>query len=154
METQINTVEADNVIPYPLDEVAVDYEVQGPSLQNKYQMEVLLAACRRENIVTPQAVVEVAGRKSKVVDIEAHSMHRACNLDRPQFETDIYKNQVVAITDTVPIMIAFSMIIETFPLYNREQLFRGKQLTQEIQHRYSWPVEEAGRLPAADTVGK
>ena len=59
METQINTVEADNVIPYPLDEFIVDYEVQGPSLQNKYQMEVLLAACQRENIVTRQAVVEL-----------------------------------------------------------------------------------------------
>jgi len=44
METQLNTVEADNVVPYPLDEFIVDYEVQGPSLQNKYQMEVLLAA--------------------------------------------------------------------------------------------------------------
>ena len=51
-------------------------------------------------------------------------------------------------------MIAFRMIIETFPLYNREQLFRGKQLTQEIQHRYSWPVEEASHLLAADAVGK
>ena len=154
METQINTVEADNVIPSPLDEVSVDFEVQGPSLHNKYQMEVLLAACWRENVETRQAAVELAGRKSKVVDIEAHSMQRACNLDRQQFETDSDKSQVVAITDTVAIMIALRMIIETFPLYNRKQLFGGKQLTREIQHRNSWPVEEAGHLPAADAVGK
>ena len=81
-------------------------------------------------------------------------MYRAFNLVRQQFETDSDKNQVVAITDTVAIMIAFRMIIETFPLHNREQLFGGKQLTREIQHRYSWPVEEAGLLPAADAVGK
>lgn len=154
METQINTVEADNVVPYLLDEVSVDFEVQGLPLRNKYQMEVLLAACRRENVETRQAAVELAGRKSKVVDIEAHSMQRACNLVRQQFETDSDKNQAVAITDTVAIMIAFRMIIETFPLYNREQLFGGKQLTREIQHRYSWLVEEAGLSPAADAVGK
>ncbi|MAW27832.1 MAG: hypothetical protein CMP98_03400 [Gammaproteobacteria bacterium] len=154
METQIIKVEADNFIPYSWDEVSVDYEGQGPSLQNKYQMEVLLAACRRENVETRQAAVEHAGCKCKVVDIEAHSMYRAFNLVRQQFETDSDKNQVVAITDTVAIMIAFRMIIETFPLHNREQLFGGKQLTREIQHRYSWPVEEAGLLPAADAVGK
>ncbi len=154
METQINTVEADNVVPYLLDEFSVDFEVQGSSLNNKYQIEVLLAACRRENFETRQAAVELAGRKSKVVDIEAHSMQRACNLVRQQFETDSDKNQVVAITDTVATMIAFRMIIETSPLYNREQLFGGKQLTREIQHRYGWPVEEAGLSPAADAVGK
>ena|GEM_PF-3119396 len=154
METQLNTVEADNVVPYPLDEFIVDYEVQGPSLQNKYQMEVLLAACRPENLEMRQAAVELANRKSKVVDIEAHSMQRACNLVRQQVETDGDKNQVVAITYTVAIMIAFRMIIETFPLYNREQLFGEEQLTREIQHRYSWPVEETGLPPAAGAIGK
>jgi len=154
METQINTVEADNVVPYLLDEFSVDFEAQASSLNNKYQIEVLLAACRRENVETRQAAVELAGRKSKVVDIEAHSMQRACNLVRQQFETDSDKNQVVAITDTVATMIAFRMIIETSPRYNRKQLFGGKQLTRETQHRYGWPVEEAGLSPAADAVGK
>jgi len=97
METQINTVEADNVIPYPLDEVSVDFEIQGPSLPNEDQVEALLAACRRENVEMRQAAVELAGLKSKVVDIEAHCMQRAFNLVRQQFESDNDEDQVVSI---------------------------------------------------------
>ena len=49
MENQI-VVEADQYIPYPLDEVSIDFERQGLSERSPDMVEVLLAACRRENV--------------------------------------------------------------------------------------------------------
>jgi type IV pilus assembly protein PilM len=61
LENQI-TVEADQYIPYPLDEVAIDFEVQGVSPRNPDQVEVLLAACRKENVELRQAALELAAQ--------------------------------------------------------------------------------------------
>ena len=70
MEEQIK-LEADQYIPYPLDEVAIDFEVQGPSPRNPEREEVLLAACRRENVDIREAALALAGLTAKIVEVEA-----------------------------------------------------------------------------------
>ncbi|XOV87093.1 MAG: pilus assembly protein PilM [Pseudomonadota bacterium] len=144
MENQLQ-VEADQYIPYPLDEVALDFEVLGPSPRSEDQVEVLLAACRRENVEMRQAAVEIAGLKAKVVDIEAHCMQRAFNLVRAQFMDETGDDdQIIAIIDIGATMTTLSVLTDSGTPYTREQLFGGKQLTEEIQRRYSLSVEEAG----------
>ncbi|WP_305879917.1 pilus assembly protein PilM [Simiduia sp. 21SJ11W-1] len=141
METQIS-LEADQYIPYPLEEVAIDFEVQGPSPRNPDQVEVLLAACRRENVDLRTAVLEQAGLTPKVVDVEAYTMERAFSLVARQLEDD--SDQVVAIVDIGATMTTLSVLLEGKTIYTREQLFGGKQLTEEIQRRYGLSAEEAG----------
>jgi len=145
MENQIQ-VEADQYIPYPLDEVALDFEIQGQSPRSEEQVEVLLAACRRENVEMREAALELGGLKAKVVDIEAHCMQRAFELVRSEFseEGDETEDQIVAIIDIGATMTTLSVLTGVGAPYTREQLFGGKQLTEEIQRRYSLSVEEAG----------
>ncbi len=142
MENQI-IVEADQYIPYPLDEVSIDFEVEGPSPRNPELVEVLLAACRSENVELRQAALEVGGLKARVVDIEAYAMKRAFELIQRQLGDDPGES-VVAIVDIGATMTTLSVIAEDRSIYTREQLFGGKQLTEEIQRRYSLSVEEAG----------
>lgn len=66
MEDQI-ALEADQYIPYPLDEVAIDFEVQGPSESNPDQVDVLLAACRKENVDIREDALEIASDRKSVV---------------------------------------------------------------------------------------
>ncbi len=143
MENQLQ-VEADQYIPYPLDEVALDFEVLGPSPRSEEQVEVLLAACRKENVEMRQAAIELAGLKARVVDIEAHCMQRAFNLVREQFAVEGGDDQIIAIVDIGATMTTLSVLTDSGTPYTREQLFGGKQLTEEIQRRYSLSVEEAG----------
>ncbi len=142
MENQI-TVEADQYIPYPLDEVAIDFEVQGLSERNPDQVEVLLAACRKENVELREAVLDIGGLKPAVVDIEAHAMKRAFDLVKPQLGSNP-DELVVAIIDIGATMTTLSVLADDKAIYTREQLFGGKQLTEEIQRRYSLSYEEAG----------
>ncbi|MBO6558111.1 MAG: pilus assembly protein PilM [Pseudomonadales bacterium] len=145
MEAQLQT-EADQYIPYPLEEVALDFEVQGPSPRAEEQVEILIAACRRENVEMREAALELGGLKAKVVDIEAHCMQRAFELVRSQFTEDAEEeeDQVIAIVDIGATMTTLSVLTSGGAPYTREQLFGGKQLTEEIQRRYSLSVEEAG----------
>jgi type IV pilus assembly protein PilM len=142
MENQI-IVEADQYIPYPLDEVAIDFEVMGLSELSGEQVEVLLAACRRENVELREAALELGGIKAKVVDIEAHAMKRAFELVQPQLGANP-EDLVVAIIDIGATMTTLSVLAEDRSIYTREQLFGGKQLTEEIQRRYQLSFEEAG----------
>lgn len=142
MENQI-TVEADQYIPYPLDEVAIDFEVLGLSERNPEQVEVLLAACRRENVEMREAALNLGGVKPGVVDIEAHAMKRAFELVKKRLGSNP-EAFVVAIIDIGATMTTLSVLAEDKAIYTREQLFGGKQLTEEIQRRYSLSFEEAG----------
>lgn len=142
MENQIQ-LEADQYIPYPLDEVALDFEIQGVSPRSEDQVEVLLAACRRENVEMRQAALELGGLETKVVDVEAHCMQRAFELVKSQLQQE-GEEQVIAIIDIGATMTTLSVLMDAGAPYTREQLFGGKQLTEEIQRRYSLSVEEAG----------
>lgn len=141
MESQI-AAEADQYIPFPLEEVALDFEVQGISPRNPDQVEVLLAACRRENVEVRQQVLADADLIAEKVDIEAYCMERAFELIAEQLEDQ--EGQVVAIIDIGATMTTLSVLVDGKTVYTREQLFGGRQLTEEIQRRYGLSREEAG----------
>ena len=141
METQI-ALEADQYIPYPLDEVAIDFEVQGESEKNPEQVEVLLAACRRENVELRVDALEMAEITAKVVDVEAYAIERAFELIRPSLDCD--EDSAVAIVDIGATMTTLSVLVDGQTVYTREQLFGGRQLTEEIQRRYGLSLDEAG----------
>jgi type IV pilus assembly protein PilM len=141
METQL-TLEADQYIPYPLEEVAIDFEIQGVSPESEGQVEVLLAACRRETINARVEAIESAELMPKIMDVEAYAMERAFSLVRNQL--DIGEENTVAVVDIGATMTTLSVLTNGQTIYTREQLFGGKQLTDEIMRRYGLPVEEAG----------
>lgn len=141
METQL-TLEADQYIPYPLEEVALDFEIQGPSPDRDGIVEVLLAACRRETIDARVEAIESAGLEAKVMDVEAYAVERAYGLIRRHL--DLEESAVVAMVDIGATTTTLSVLSNGQTIYTREQLFGGKQLTDEIMRRYGLPVEEAG----------
>lgn len=140
MENQI-VVEADQYIPYPLDEVAIDFERQRPSPKNPEMVEVLLAACKKENVDLRVAALELGGFKARVVDIEAYAMERAYRLLREQMELPDYK--LVAILDIGATMTTLYILLNGTSIYTREQLFGGAQLINEVQSRYGLSPQEA-----------
>ena len=141
METQL-TLEADQYIPYPLDEVAIDFEIQGPSPERDNQVEVLLAACRRETIDARVEAIEGSELLPRVMDVEAYAMERAFTLLQHQLSMD--EDSTVAVVDIGATMTTLSVLNNNHTIYTREQLFGGKQLTDEIMRRYGLPLEEAG----------
>ncbi|MEM6579787.1 MAG: pilus assembly protein PilM [Pseudomonadota bacterium] len=141
METQL-TLEADQYIPYPLEEVAIDFEVQGTSPERENMVEVLLAACRRETIDTRVEAIEGSELVPKIMDVEAYAMERAFSLLQNQL--DLQQESTVAVVDIGATMTTLSVLSNNQTIYTREQLFGGKQLTDEIMRRYGLPLEEAG----------
>jgi len=142
LEVQLK-IEADQYIPYPLEEVAIDFEVQGVSERNAERVDVLLAACRKENVEVREAALSVAGLTAKVVDVEAYALERAYGLVVQQIGSD-QDELTVAIIDIGATMMTLSVLHNGKTIYSRESMFGGRQLTEEIQRRYGLSVDEAG----------
>lgn len=149
LEEQI-MIEADQYIPYALDEVNLDFEVQGKNEHNPETVDVLLAASRRENVEDRVDALMKAGLKAKIVDVEAFAMENSFTLIVDQLRNvdklskKSIDKQTVAIADIGSTMTTLNILHNFRTVYVREQSFGGKQLTEEIQRRYGLSYEEAG----------
>ncbi|KOR31716.1 pilus assembly protein PilM [Achromatium sp. WMS3] len=143
--------EADKYIPYPLDEVNIDFQVIGKSEKEPDAVDVILAASRKENIEDRVAALEIAGLKAAVVDVEAYAMQSACvNLLSPFLgEAD----QTIAVIDIGATTMTLNVMHNNKSIYTREQNFGGRQLTEEIQRRYGISKEEAGSAKRQGGLG-
>ncbi len=138
-EAQIR-LDADQYVPYPLEDVNLDFEVLGPSLVSDDMVQVLLAASRSENVDQRVDALTFGGMQTKVMDIESHAIERAFGLmvdDLPGLP------ELVALVDIGHNQTTLYVAKNGEFIYSREQLFGGAQLTEAIQNRYGLSSEEA-----------
>lgn len=144
MEAQIQ-LEADQYIPYPLEEINLDFHVLGVSEESPELVDVLLAASRSENVEDRTAASEIGGLTVKIVDVEPYTMETAFSLIQHQL-LDGGEDKTVAVIDIGATMTSLSVMRNNKLIYTREQPFGGKQLTEEIMRRYGLSYEDAGRV--------
>jgi len=141
LEAQVE-LEAVNYIPYPIEEVNLDFEVLGPMPNNPEMVQVLLAASRSENVELRQSALELGGLTARVMDVEAFAVENAFALIAD--ELPIPQDGVVALVDIGATMTTLNVLRSQRSIYTREQVFGGKQLTDEVMRRYGLTYEEAG----------
>ncbi len=141
LELQVES-EANQYIPFSLDEVSLDFCVVGPSSTSLGDVEVLIAASRREKVQDRQGLAEAAGLKPIVVDVESYASRLATarlieNLPNKGVDTLVALFEVGALTTSMQV------IRNDEVLYERDQAFGGAQLTQLIVRQYGFSPEEA-----------
>jgi type IV pilus assembly protein PilM len=143
LEAQVE-MQADQYIPFPMDEVSYDFEVLGNSDKDGESVDVLLVASRSENVEQRRAAVAAAGLKTHVVDVEAFALENACRLMTHQMP-DGGIDHSVAVVDFGASNTTFSVLRNLKVVYTRDFAFGGQQLTEEIMRTYGLSMEEAGR---------
>lgn len=141
LELQVES-EANQYIPFSLDEVSLDFCVVGPSATSVGDVEVLIAASRKEKVQDRQGLAEAAGLKPVVVDVESYASRLATGrlIDAlPNKGADI----MVALFEVGAMTTSMQVIRNDEVLYDRDQAFGGAQLTQLIVRQYGFSPEEA-----------
>lgn len=131
IEEQIG-YEADAYIPYPIEEVSLDFQVMGPSEHDNEMQSVLLAACRRDTVDTYIGAVKMAGLETRVVDVKAYALQNACSLLVDQLP-ERGAGQTLAVVDLGGSSTAVNVLRDGETVYTREQAFGGAQLVEELQ---------------------
>jgi len=148
MEAQVQG-EANQYIPFSLDEVNLDFQVLGPAPSSEDEVEVLIAASRKEKIEDRVAAAEAAGLKTIVMDVESYAAQTAFELICGG-NSGIAESDVTVIVDIGATVTRVSVVHNGQTVYTREQQIGGNLLTQDIARQFDMPVEEA---EAAKRVG-
>ncbi|WP_281199434.1 pilus assembly protein PilM [Acinetobacter johnsonii] len=141
--------DAEQYIPFPLDEASLDFEVLPDRLANPNRVNVLLVATRIENVEARSEALELGGLTPKIADVESFAIENAFKVFSDTLPMGV---NTVGILDIGHTMTTLSVMQNNKFIYTREQVFGGKQLTQEIQNRYGLSFEEAGRAKKSRTL--
>ena len=151
MEVQVES-EANQYIPFSLDEVSLDFCVVGPSTTSAGDVEVVIAASRKEKVEDRQGLAEAAGLVPVVLDVESYASRLAASrvigrLPGGGVDALIALFEIGAMTSTMQVLRNDDLI------YERDQVFGGAQLTQMLVRQYGFTQDEAetkkraGELP-------
>ena len=141
--------DAEQYIPFPLDEASLDFEVLPDRLANPNRVNVLLVATRIENVEARAEALELGGLTPKIADVESFAIENAFKVFSDTLPMGV---NTVGILDIGHTMTTLSVMRNNKVIYTRDQVFGGKQLTQEIQNRYGLSFEEAGRAKKSRTL--
>lgn len=144
MEVQVES-EANQYIPFALEEVNLDFQVIGPVPSSPDEVEVLIAASRKEKVEDRVACAEAAELKPLVMDVESFAVQAAFDLVRAQLPAK-GNDQIVALIDIGAVATKVLVMRGEQLVYTREQAFGGSQLTQDIMRSYGMSHEEAEAL--------
>ena len=141
LELQVEA-EANQYIPFALDEVNLDFQILGPAPNNADEVEVLIAASRKEKVEDRVAIAEAAGLKPRVMDVESYATEEAFQMIAPSLPAN-GRDQNIALVDIGAHVMHFYVLRNNQILFSRDQAFGGNQLTHEIQRAFNLSPEEA-----------
>jgi type IV pilus assembly protein PilM len=140
-EVQVET-EASQYIPFPIDEVNLDFQILGPTANSEGDVDVLLAASRKETVVDRAAVAELVGLKPVVMDAEPYALRAAVD-HVTGLLPDGGQGRIVAVFSVGQTTTTLTVVLNRQTIFEREQSFGGQQLTNEIARLYGLTPEEA-----------
>jgi type IV pilus assembly protein PilM len=141
LEYQVES-EANQYIPFALEEVNLDFQVLGPAPGNADEVEVLLAASRKANVEDRVAAAQAAGLNVTVVDVEPYAAETAFSQIRAQLP-DGAEDRCVALIDIGATVMNVNVLRNGQSIYTRDQQIGGEQLTQQIQSHFGLSAEQA-----------
>lgn len=141
LEEQLN-LDANQYIPYPIEEVSLDFNVLGPVENSPEMSHVLIACSRSENVDVCVEAIEGAGLTASIIDVESFAIEATYH--QMKKDLDIEDDEIVALFDVGATTTTLHIMYQGRSIYTRDQTFGGKQLTDEIMQRYGLSMEEAG----------
>lgn len=150
LEVQVES-EANQYIPFSLDEVSLDFCVIGPSPTSVGDVEVLIAASRKDRVQDRQGLAEAAGLRPVVLDIEAHASRLAMSRIVRALP-NAGRDSLVALFEIGADTTSLKVLLDDELLYDRDQAFGGSQLTQLISRQYGFSFEEAEQKKLASEL--
>ncbi|WP_298219416.1 type IV pilus assembly protein PilM [Halothiobacillus sp.] len=160
LEEQVR-MESDQYIPFPIEEVSLDFEPLHPEAGTKQKKQstnddssilVIMAATRSTNVEARVAVAEAAGLSVDVMDIESFAIQNTFTEIIASTLTPEDRAQPIALLDVGANTTTINVFSGNDIIYSKEHPFGGKQLTNEISLYYGLSPEEAEEKKRNDTL--
>lgn len=141
LERQIE-IEAENNIPFSLNEVFIDFEVLGSNDNDPSLNKVLVSAARKEQVLSQVQCINESGLTTTIVDIASHALIRAAKLT---LSPEDY-NKGIVVVDLGASQMTVNILHQDSIIFNRSKSYGGESCTQMIADRYGYTFYEAENL--------
>lgn len=140
-------IEAEQYIPFDINDVYLDSFILGESLERSDMMDVLFVAAKRELVDDYASAVRNAGLKPMLMDIDVFSLETMYEANYPDAPESI-----VALVDAGASMININVLKDGMSIFARDISMGGRQLTERIQREFGVSYERAENIKAGANI--
>jgi type IV pilus assembly protein PilM len=134
-------VEAEQYIPFNVEDVNIDFQILGSSPEKGDRMEVMLVAAKKEVIEDYSGILRKAGLAPEVIDVDFFALENAFEVNYTAGESG-----GVALVDIGANKMNINVLKNGVSMFNRDASVGGHQITQDIQDRFGLDYEEAEKI--------
>jgi type IV pilus assembly protein PilM len=141
--------EAEQYIPFDLNDVRLDYVVLSEGDVGRDNMEVLLVAVKRDKVNDYTSVISQTGKTPVLVDVDAFAIQNAyeANYDLDPLKSLALINMGAGVTN-------INILARGATVFWRDISFGGNQFTEALQREFNLSFEQAETLKRGDQVDR
>jgi len=133
-------LEAEQYIPFDINDVNLDFQILGGSELNPNQMSVLLVAAKKEMISDYLNVMELAGLNPVTIDVDAFALQ---NIYEANYEAE---NECVALIDIGANKTSLNILKNNSSVFMRDVSLGCSQINHRIVSQTDCTAEEAEEI--------
>ena len=137
--------EVQKYIPFPINEVTLDSYILREDLSYN-KMLVLVAAVKKEFINQRLKLIQEAGLKANIVDLDSLALINAFNFNYSDEEDANIKNKTIALLNIGASMSNLNILENGHPVLSRDIYIAGNNLTGKVQDTVGTDLKSAEEL--------
>ncbi len=138
--------EAEQYIPFAIEDVNLDFQIL-EQRQEENQMEVLIAAVKKDKTNEYVSVVSGAGLNPVIVDVDAFALENVYEINY-----EINPNENIALINIGASTINMNILKGGISVFTRDSSLGGNLLTEALQKEFTISYDNAERLKYGEAV--
>lgn len=139
--------EAEQYIPFDINDVNIDFQILGPKPDEEGQMDVVLVAVKKNIIAEYVDVVEKAGLVPVIMDIDSFALNNMYEMNY-----DVAEKRIVALVNVGASKTNINIVQEGIPIFTRDSVMGSNNHTEALQRELDISREDAERLKRGQTI--
>ena len=141
--------EAEQYIPFDINDVRLDYMVLADGDGGRDSMEVLLVAVKRDKVNDYVSVISQTGKTPAIVDVDAFAVQNCYEVNY-----DLQGNKVVALVNMGAGVTNINVLAHGASVFWRDITFGGNQFTEALQREFNLSFDQAEALKKGERVDR
>ena len=137
--------EAEQYIPFSIDDVNVDFQKLGPGAQEG-QADVLLVAVKKDKINDYINLVKEAGLEPVVLDVDAFAL---ANMYELNYEAE---GGIIALLNIGASVMNINILKDGMSIFTRDITVGGNRYTEALQREFGLAYEDAEKVKRGEAV--
>jgi type IV pilus assembly protein PilM len=141
--------EAEQYIPFDINDVRLSYEVLSDGEPGRDNMDVLLVAVKRDKVNDYVSVISQTGKTPTIVDVDAFAVQNAYEANY-----DLNPRSVVALINMGASVTNINILSRGTTVFWRDITMGGNHFTESLQREFNLSFQQAEALKRGDPVDR